>query len=182
MTDPAAFDDLAVRLDAVEQLLAELEHAIPPVAVATELETVTAAAMPPRTRFDDPIEWVDRVLAGVWSSRWPWCPRWWAHRDAYERICWLWRSWEAAIAAQDRDPATMANWLLTADAHRQVLQAESGPFANCRSGSHGLASPMLPITDRTADPADGTTDPAAAAAQFHNAHTPPPPEGDPDEQ
>lgn len=179
MTDPAALDDLAARLAAVEQLVADLEQLVPTATAAADSANPNSGPHLPRTRFDDPIEWVDRVLAGLWSSRWPWCPRWWEHRDAYERICWLWRSWEAAIAAQDHDPATMANWLLSADAHRQVLQAESGPFANCRTGSHGLAAPLLPITDRTTQQ---TADPTAAAALFHDAHQPPLPEGDPDEQ
>jgi hypothetical protein len=85
------------------------------------------------------------VLAA--GRRAPWCVRWWQHPEAFERLVWLWQSWEAAITTQRTDPAAMAAWLhYEFDYHRSVLQALDGPFAECTTGHTGPA-PALPPTD-----------------------------------
>lgn len=185
-------DDLSERVAALESLLLELDGAIPaitrePAATAEQrddqgVQPVAEPVTPP-VRFPDPVTWVDHVLARLWAGRRSWCPRWWEHRDAYERVVWLWRSWEGAMTQQDAGaPDAMANWLLTADLHQQVLQADSGPFANCRSG-HGLAAPLLPITDRTPGSDSVIVAPSDAERLFFTAQYPPEPDGRPtDEQ
>lgn len=58
-----------------------------------------------------------------------WCPRWWCHAEAVQRLEALWRSWEALR----QDPATGMSvwWRDHADHHLSVLTGASGPFRYC---------------------------------------------------
>jgi hypothetical protein len=176
--------DLVERVANLEATVLELDDAIPPI---TKDQLPAGDGAPPQAgdqpaRFTDPVEWMDRVVAPLWTGPRSWCPRWWEHPEAYHRIVWLWRSWEAAMTAQERDGNAMATWLLTADLHRDVLQADSGPFANCRAGRHGMPAAMLPITDRTPGGATSDVTPLTAEHRFFASQQPPDPEGGADEQ
>lgn len=161
--DELAIAEVLDRLVAVEEFMHALTAAadeaidaaddLPDTDLAT-LTTPAPAAPQAVARFTDVVTWVDRVLAPLWSGELPWCRQWWAHADVYERVTWLWRSWEAAMAGQASDDTAMAGWLRVADSHRDVLQARSGPFANCTPQRHGLSAPWLPVTARTLTSSD----------------------------
>lgn len=148
---------LADRVAALEQtvmaLTAEPDHdAGPEPAPAPAAASSGQAA---GARFDSPEEWVNSVYTVLGAgTRLPWCARWWEHADAYERLTWLWKSWEAAVLAQPGDGAAMATWLRDQfDYHRAMLQGRDGPFTDCATGHR---TPALPLpTTALAPAADG---------------------------
>jgi len=104
--EPLIIDEILERLAAVEALSVSLDQEAPPPDHDVEQSDGAGSV---HSRFDDPVEWVDLVLGPLWAGeRLPWCARWWQHRDAYERLCWLWRSWEDAITKQEHDTDAMA--------------------------------------------------------------------------
>lgn len=79
-----------------------------------------------------------------------WCPQWWRHAEAIDRLESMWRAWEGARASED--PASTAHWWLTiADPMLAVLlDADTGPFSACRRAGH-QELPALPLQE----PPDG---------------------------
>jgi hypothetical protein len=81
-----------------------------------------------------------------------WCPEWWRHRWAVERLGALWMLWEE----QYPDPETRSGWwVYHFDAHFTKLTAHDGPFRDCNSG-HADTTRILPYVD----PPDGWALPA----------------------
>jgi hypothetical protein len=108
--------------------------------------TVPPAAVPPLC--PDVETWVDQVYALTYirkiTATQRWCVRWWEHAEAIVRLTCLWRTWEAARAA-DNDTA-VADWhRLYFDAINPVLLAPDGPFASCTTDRHADQTP-LPLT------------------------------------
>jgi hypothetical protein len=101
--------------------------------------------IPVEPRYPDVETWVTNWLspllrrntntkrAGVELA---WCPQWWAHAEAIDRLESIWRAWEAARISND--PAAVAHWWTTiADPMLAVLlDADTGPFSNCRRDGH----------------------------------------------
>ncbi|WP_058740930.1 DUF4913 domain-containing protein [Curtobacterium citreum] len=90
------------------------------------------------------LEWVEEHLAVVEythsdKSTAVWCPEWWKHPEAVER---LWATFEARqqakIDAAERADALSDWWLTHWDRHAAILfDGKAGPFRNCdRSLGH----------------------------------------------
>jgi len=71
-----------------------------------------------------------------------WCPKWWDHAEAIDRLESMWRAWEGARVSED--PAATAHWWLTvADPMLAVLlDADVGPFSACRRDGHQELPPL----------------------------------------
>jgi len=94
---------------------------------------------------EDVETWVEHVYAVVYvrkiSQSQRWCPQWWAHAEAIVRLTALWRTWEAARAAED--DGAIADWLrVYFDALNPVLLADDGPFASCTADRHSDQRPL----------------------------------------
>jgi hypothetical protein len=84
------------------------------------------------------LEWVEEHLAVVEythsdKSTAVWCPEWWKHPEAVER---LWAAFEARqqakIDAAERADALSDWWLTHWDRHAAILfDGKAGPFRNC---------------------------------------------------
>lgn len=83
---------------------------------------------------------IDRRIGDVSSSGVCWCPKWWAHPEALNRIYLLWQTWEHA-----RIGGTMPDWWSHFDQVWTVLTADEGPFRDCR--------PARRVGERITDPA-----------------------------
>ncbi len=59
-----------------------------------------------------------------------WDPRWWRHREVYERLTALWQAYEGAVVSDD--PSAMSRWWITdVDAHLKVLlDGATGPMSH----------------------------------------------------
>lgn len=149
---------LADRVAALEQtvmaLTTEPDHDDDGPEPAPAPEPAAASAQAAASRFDSPEAWVNSVYTVLGAgTRLPWCARWWEHPDAYERLTWLWKSWEAAVLAQPGDGAAMATWLRDQfDYHRAMLQGRDGPFTDCATGHR---PPALPLPTTALAPAAG---------------------------
>jgi hypothetical protein len=87
-----------------------------------------------------------------------WCPRWWLHPGAVERLTLLWRTREQATA-----PAKVSAWWLDhCDPHMAVLLSVSGPFKYCGAGHKSLLRPLPTDLDAAHE----------AAGVFTTAHPP----------
>ncbi|MEU7822970.1 DUF4913 domain-containing protein [Catellatospora sp. NPDC049133] len=119
------------------------------------------------------VEWllptVERRYAEGSRSGIYWCPRWWAHPEALQRIYSLWREWEKARL----DDAMSVWWRDHLDPHLAVLGGENGAFVRCSPERHYEPSrlPAEPLPDAILalmPEGEGTGDPSfddgAAAA------------------
>lgn len=95
--------------------------------------------------------WYAGYLAPAWRRNFgngghlTWCPTWWRHAEAVDRLRALWRAYEHLRL----DGATgMAVWWRDyCDPCMAVLTDTGGPFANCSPDGHGLLPPGLPVVD-----------------------------------
>jgi hypothetical protein len=74
-----------------------------------------------------------------------WCPKWWRHREAVERLHVMWQCFEAA--RRSGHPMAASDWWIqVADPHMRILLSPRGPFAHCSAafGHHDYLRP-LPI-------------------------------------
>ncbi len=74
-----------------------------------------------------------------------WCPQWWRHAEAINRLEALWRAWEHLRL----DPATGMSvwWRDHADPHMAALLAPDGPFKGCGTErGHQPRSAPLPVS------------------------------------
>jgi hypothetical protein len=98
----------------------------------------------PKQVFDDVESWVEGWFVNAYarsSAGWGhWCPEWWRHPEATERLTALWHSWEAA---QKNTATGMAHWyVMYADPIFGQLTDSRGTFASC-SDVHGRVLPSL---------------------------------------
>lgn len=95
-------------------------------------------------RFSNPFQWVEQWFAETIRRRMGpttlWCPHWWQHPEARQRLFALWSAWEAAEAEGGASPSIW--WISHFDSHWRELTASDGPFASC-AGSHRDALPPL---------------------------------------
>lgn len=89
-------------------------------------------------RFVDVEDFVSRFFAPLIERRLGagliWCPKWWKHPEAVNRLWALWRAYEAFRA--QGGTALSAWWIYHVDSHLGVLMAEWGPFYKCRKNNH----------------------------------------------
>ncbi len=79
---------------------------------------------------------VERRLSGGRT----WCPKWWKHPEAVNRLWALWRAYEHFVATGGS--AMSAWWVYHVDSHLPQLMAEDGPFWECRDGHSDGLSPL----------------------------------------
>ncbi|MGW2725088.1 DUF4913 domain-containing protein [Streptomyces sp. NPDC001492] len=80
-----------------------------------------------------------------------WCPEWWRHEEALQRLAAVWRAWENLR----HDPALgLSTWFLHhCDPHMRVLlDPDNGPFAACSKDGH-TTRPYPPLPTTPANPA-----------------------------
>lgn len=115
-------------------------------------EEQEAAEPAPELLYPSLDQWMAGYLAPTWrrnfgnGSHATWCPGWWRHAEAVDRLTALWRAWEHLRL----DPATgMAVWWRDfADPAMAVLTDTRGPFANCSPDrGHGLLPGGLPLEE-----------------------------------
>lgn len=85
------------------------------------------------------------------GRRFAWCPQWWQHSEAMDRLQATWRAWEAARVSPEA--AAIANWwLLVLDPMLdRILDEDGGPFARCfNGGEHRGQYDPLPCTQAPA--------------------------------
>jgi hypothetical protein len=58
-----------------------------------------------------------------------WCPQWWAHPEAVNRLNALHAAYGQAVA----DDTVSAWWIQHWDSHARVLFSQHGPFGNCQT-------------------------------------------------
>ncbi|MBS2993348.1 DUF4913 domain-containing protein [Rhodococcus erythropolis] len=79
-----------------------------------------------------------------------WCPQWWKHEEAVNRVEALWRAWE--YLRLDAKTGMSVWWRDHADHHMEKLFAGDGPFKGCSvdRGHKALSVDPLP-TDKAPD-------------------------------
>jgi hypothetical protein len=103
-----------------------------------------------------------------------WCPQWWDHPEAVQRIEALWRAWE--VLRLDGGTGMSTWWVDHADPQLALLcNPDIGPFGHCHT-THGRD--ITPL--RTTDPPDDwplrltdtviATSPPSPAAKSEGAH------------
>jgi hypothetical protein len=78
--------------------------------------------------------WVDLIIHDTESvsdtkNERYWCPQWWAHPEAVNRLNALHAAYGQAVA----DDTVSAWWIQHWDSHARVLFSQHGPFSNCQS-------------------------------------------------
>jgi hypothetical protein len=104
----------------------------------------------PQPYFADVDVFVREYLAPTYcrsleGSQRAWCPEWWRHAEAINRLEALWRAWEHLRL----DPATGMSvwWRDHADHQMAALLAPDGPFKGCGTGrGHQPRSSPLPVS------------------------------------
>lgn len=101
---------------------------------------------PKKTVYDDVNHWFKDHFRYVVERRLEsyvgWCPEWWRHPEAVDRLSALWTAWEACHKEGGTGPATW--WVNFADPiMRVLLDADGGPFSDCVSpDGHLGGNPM----------------------------------------
>lgn len=127
--------------------------------------------------FPDSATWVTRWLCPNLEREikrtFEWCPSWWDHPEAVQRIESLWRAWEALRL---QGGIGMSQWWVShADRQLAVLcNPDVGPFGHCHT-THGRDIAPLVATD----PPDGWPLRPAPAADPSPAASASPGEGKP---
>ncbi len=112
------------------------------VAVAAPAEGDPA---PPEPRYSGVEAWVTEHLLPTYlrqSGPRTWCPQWWQHPEAVERLEALWRAWESLRL--DASTGMSVWWRDHADHHLPILLSPDGPFARCAARSHQNLPDPLP--------------------------------------
>lgn len=115
-----------------------------------------AAPEPERVEpyYPSAADFFERWLAPTWEYRASaiWCPKWWVHPEAVNRITALWLVWEHLRT----DPATGMSvfWRDHADYHLGILSSPDGPLAACgRSRAHRTGEDAASSVLLAAEPA-----------------------------
>jgi hypothetical protein len=114
-----------------------------------ETETPARRQPPPKVapepRYPNLAEFVDQFLAPmirrrIGGSR-TWCPEWWRHPEAVDRLHALWHAWETLRL---QGGTAMSDWWIHHfDPHYMVLaDLERGPFQACGHGHKELLKPL----------------------------------------
>ena len=125
--------ELEARLRRLEATVEALEAA---AGTAAGAEAAPGSQLEPA--FPDVQMWVNEHFAPIFGrplgGEYRWCPCWWDHAEALERLEALWRSWEALRL----DPVFgMALWYRDHLDHQlPVLLSSRGPFGRCSADRH----------------------------------------------
>ncbi|WP_414173027.1 DUF4913 domain-containing protein [Clavibacter tessellarius] len=103
------------------------------------------------------VEWVVEHCASVeyvWTEKRPsWCPEWWKHPEAVERLFALWTARTQAYANDEDLAAASSWWVYHWDHHAPILfDSRTGPFRNCNKEARapvrgrGRAHPLIDAT------------------------------------
>ena len=90
------------------------------------------------TFYDNAGDWVMQYFLPIYNryannSDTFWCPQWWKHPEALNRLTFIWMTWEQAR----RDPPTLSTWWREhADYHMSILMSDRGPMRYCKNGKH----------------------------------------------
>lgn len=106
------------------------------------------------TVFTTVLEFVEQHLSQVYARDLTdpgvyWCPRWWAHPEALDRLEACWRAWEHHRKDKTTGPSTW--WREDADPAMRALLSPTGPFSACGKG-HQTRRPVRPLPTEPADP------------------------------
>jgi hypothetical protein len=98
-----------------------------------------------------------------------WCPQWWDHPEAVQRIEALWRAWE--VLRLDGGIGMSTWWVAHADPQLALLcNPDIGPFGHCHT-THGRDIAALASTDPPDDWPHWMTGAAHDAAQANQPTT-----------
>jgi hypothetical protein len=94
------------------------------------------------------VDWVIEhcsTVEYVWSEKRPaWCPEWWKHPEAVERLFALWMARTQAYANNEDLAAASSWWVYHWDHHAPILfDTRTGPFRNCDAALGHLYEPDL---------------------------------------
>ena len=111
---------------------------------------ISATAVEPA--YPDSATWVARWLCPNLEREikrtFEWCPQWWDHPEAVQRLEALWRAWE--VLRLDGGTGMSTWWVDHADPQLALLcNPDIGPFGHCHT-THGRD--ITPL--RTTDPPD----------------------------
>lgn len=94
----------------------------------------------PALRFKSLDEFVGQYLSQIYrrdlesQQGLRWCREWWKHAEGIARLEAMWRAWE--LLRLDPGEGGSNWWLNHCDPHMRVLMSETGPFRNCKKGTH----------------------------------------------
>lgn len=100
------------------------------------------AEQPAQPVYPSVAAWMAGFLGPTWRRSFgngahsTWCPSWWRHAEAVDRLTALWRAWERLRLVPDTG---MDDWWQRADYVMGVLTDTRGPFSGCSPEGHGLA-------------------------------------------
>ena len=86
-------------------------------------------------------DWLLRTVRRAEGGIFRWCPWWWKHREAVERLDALWKSWEQARVSDDLSTMN-AWWRDHFDPQWAALTSQEGPFRLCNSRKHDEVRPL----------------------------------------
>src|ERR1039458_1042765 len=94
---------------------------------------------PPEPAYPNSATWVSRWLCPNLEREikrtFEWCPQWWDHPEAVQRLEALWRAWE--FLRLDGGTGMSTWWVDHADTHLALLcNPDIGPFGHCHT-THG---------------------------------------------
>jgi Domain of unknown function (DUF4913) len=104
---------------------------------------------PPEPGFSNCATWVAKWLCPNLEREikrtFEWCPQWWDHPEAVQRLEALWRAWEFLRLEPGTGMSTW--WVDHADAHLALLcNPDIGPFGHCHT-THGRDVATLRATE-----------------------------------
>ena len=117
---------------------------------------------PPEPAYPNSATWVAKWLCPNLEREikrtFEWCPQWWDHPEAVQRLEALWRAWE--FLRLDPGIGMSTWWVDHADAHLALLcNPDIGPFGHCHT-THGRDIAPLRATEPPDDWPHWVTDAA----------------------
>jgi hypothetical protein len=117
---------------------------------------------PPEPAYPNSATWVARWLCPNLEREikrsFEWCPQWWDHPEAVQRLEALWRAWE--FLRLDGGTGMSTWWVDHADHHLALLcNPDIGPFGHCHT-THGRDIAPLRATEPPDDWPHWVTDAA----------------------
>lgn len=99
----------------------------------------------PELVYSSAAQWLEEWMLLNWrpqprEERYRWCPKWWLHPEAVNRVEALWRAWEHLRNEGLLGPSVW--WRDHFAHHWDVLTSTTGPFAACKNGEHKQAEQL----------------------------------------
>lgn len=88
---------------------------------------------------EDFVSWVETTISALESldvdNNMHWCPQWWDHPEAVDRLRALHLQQLVAMPTRDDPAGSLSSWWVDHwDRHAVVLFGRTGPFGQCRDG------------------------------------------------